>query len=32
MDDFKKFAVKHLGMSSQTLDDVIKSEIGRAHV
>src|SRR5574344_2386266 len=26
MDDFKKFAVKHLGMSSQTLDDVIKSE------
>lgn len=26
MDDFKKFAVKHLCMSSQTLDDVIKSE------
>lgn len=26
MDDFRKFAVKHLGMSGQTLDDVIKSE------
>ncbi len=26
MDDFKKFATKHLGMSSQVLDDVIKSQ------
>lgn len=26
MDDFRKFAVRHLGMSSQTLDDVIKAE------
>ena len=26
MDDFRKFAVKHLGMNSQTLDDVIKAE------
>ena len=26
MDDFRKFATRHLGMSSQTLDDVIKAE------
>ena len=26
MDDFRKFAVRHLGMNSQTLDDVIKAE------
>jgi ATP-dependent Clp protease protease subunit len=26
MDDFRKFAVRHLGMNSQTLDDVIKTE------
>ncbi len=26
MDDFRKYAVKHLGMNSQTLDDVIKAE------
>ena len=26
MDDFRKFAVGHLGMNSQTLDDVIKAE------
>ena len=26
MDDFRKFAVSHLGMNSQTLDDVIKAE------
>jgi ATP-dependent Clp protease protease subunit len=26
MDDFRKFAVLHLGMNSQTLDDVIKAE------
>jgi len=26
MDDFRKFAVKHLGMNSQTLDDVLNAE------
>ena len=26
MDDFRKFATKHLGMSSMVLDDVIISE------
>ena len=26
MDDFRKYAVRHLGMNSQTLDDVIKAE------
>ena len=26
MDDFRKFAVSHLGLNSQTLDDVIKAE------
>ena len=26
MEDFRKFAVSHLGMNSQTLDDVIKAE------
>ena len=26
MDDFRKYAVGHLGMNSQTLDDVIKAE------
>ena len=26
MDDFRKYAVSHLGMNSQTLDDVIKAE------
>ena len=26
MDDFRKFAVRHLGLNSQTLDDVIKAE------
>ena len=26
MDDFRKYAVKHLGMSSMVLDDVIKSQ------
>ena len=26
MDDFRKFAVRHLGMNSQTLEDVIKAE------
>ena len=26
MDDFRKFAVRHLGMNSQALDDVIKAE------
>ena len=26
MDDFRNFAVRHLGMNSQTLDDVIKAE------
>ena len=26
MDDFRKYAVKHLGMNSQTLDDVMKAE------
>ena len=25
MDDFRKFATRHLGMNSQTLDDVIKA-------
>ena len=28
MDDFRKFATKHLGMSSMVLDDVIKSQGG----
>ena len=34
MDDFRKYATKHLGMNGMVLDDVIKSqaEIGRAHV
>lgn len=26
MDDFRKYAVKHLGMNSMVLDDVIKSQ------
>ena len=26
MDDFRKYAVRHLGMNGQTLDDVIKAE------
>ncbi len=26
MDDFRKYAVRHLGLNSQTLDDVIKAE------
>ena len=26
MDDFRKYAVRHFGMNSQTLDDVIKAE------
>ena len=26
MDDFRKYAVRHLGMNSQALDDVIKAE------
>ncbi len=26
MDDFRKFATRHLGMSGQTLDDVVKAE------
>lgn len=26
MNDFRKFAVKHLGMSGQTLDDVVKAQ------
>lgn len=28
MDDFRKYATKHLGMSSMLLDDVIKSQAG----
>ncbi len=28
MDDFRKYATKHLGMSSMALDDVIKSQAG----
>src|SRR5574344_2931758 len=28
MDDFRKYATKHLGMSSMVLDDVIKSQNG----
>lgn len=28
MDDFRKYAVKHLGMNSMVLDDVIKSQAG----
>ena len=28
MDDFRKYATKHLGMSSMVLDDVIKSQAG----
>lgn len=28
MDDFRKYATKHLGMSSMVLDDVIKSQTG----
>ena len=28
MDDFRKYATKHLGMSSMMLDDVIKSQAG----
>ena len=28
MDDFRKYATKHLGMSSLVLDDVIKSQAG----
>ena len=26
MDDFRKYATRHLGMNSQVLDDVIKAE------
>ena len=26
MDDFRKYATKHLGMNSLVLDDVIKSQ------
>jgi ATP-dependent Clp protease protease subunit len=26
MDDFRKYAVRHLGLNSQVLDDVIKAE------
>ena len=28
MNDFRKYATKHLGMSSMVLDDVIKSQAG----
>ena len=28
MDDFRKYATKHLGMNSLVLDDVIKSQAG----
>ena len=28
MDDFRKYATKHLGMTSLVLDDVIKSQAG----
>ena len=28
MDDFRKYATKHLGMNSMVLDDVIKSQNG----
>ena len=28
MDDFRKYATKHLGMNSLVLDDVIKSQTG----
>ena len=28
MNDFKKYATKHLGMNSLVLDDVIKSQAG----
>lgn len=28
MDDFRKYATKHLGMNSMVLDDVIKSQAG----
>ena len=30
MDDFRKYATKHLGMNSLVLDDVIKSQAGYA--
>ena len=26
MDDFRKYATRHLGMNSQVLDDVIRSQ------
>lgn len=26
MDDFRKFATRHIGMSGQTLDDVVKAQ------
>ena len=29
MDDFRKYATKHLGMNSLVLDDVIKSQSSR---
>lgn len=28
MDDFRKYATKHLGMNSMVLDDVIRSQGG----
>ena len=28
MDDFRKYATKHLGMNAMVLDDVIKSQAG----
>ena len=28
LDDFRKYATRHLGMSSMVLDDVIKSQGG----
>ena len=28
MDDFRKYATKHLGISSMVLDDVVKAEAG----
>ena len=28
MDDFRKYATKHLGMNGMVLDDVIKSQAG----
>ena len=32
MDDFRKYATKHLGMNSLVLDDVIKSQAGYFHL